>query len=228
MQVDLFYNGHKHIYYKTCPVRFGICATERNPDGSIAGTVYVTGGNAGARRSLHLFGGYKSPQIELPLFAFCLLPSPRPLIMILFMWLAAIESPSPHVALCRLTLRTQRCCTYAAWRITSHPDDFARALRPILPGRWHFSKGANVSVSTLTKIAEAGPIAGHWAAQSVAPCICMQTQNPTSGFCCTLPLLFQAICICQTIHPTPWRHSFLSGHSGFMISPFSCPLLQRL
>ena len=45
--MQLFYNGHKHTMFRTCPVRFGSCATGRNPDGSIQGTVYLTGGNAG-------------------------------------------------------------------------------------------------------------------------------------------------------------------------------------
>ena len=37
-------------FYKTCPVRFGVCATAKNADGSIQGTVYMTGGNAGELR----------------------------------------------------------------------------------------------------------------------------------------------------------------------------------
>ncbi len=45
--MQLFYNGHKHTMFRTCAVRFGVCATQRNPDGSIQGTVYLTGGNAG-------------------------------------------------------------------------------------------------------------------------------------------------------------------------------------
>ena len=45
--MQLFYNGHKHTMFRTCAVRFGSCATGRNPDGSIQGTVYLTGGNAG-------------------------------------------------------------------------------------------------------------------------------------------------------------------------------------
>ncbi len=45
--LQLFYNGHKHTMFRTCAVRFGSCATGRNPDGSIQGTVYLTGGNAG-------------------------------------------------------------------------------------------------------------------------------------------------------------------------------------
>lgn len=46
-RAQLFYNGHKHTMFRTCAVRFGQCATTRNPDGSIQGTVYLTGGNAG-------------------------------------------------------------------------------------------------------------------------------------------------------------------------------------
>ncbi|BDA47066.1 probable inactive purple acid phosphatase 2 [Coccomyxa sp. Obi] len=46
--VDVFYNGHKHIFYRTCPIRFGACASTRDSaTGAIQGTVYVTGGNAG-------------------------------------------------------------------------------------------------------------------------------------------------------------------------------------
>lgn len=51
--MDLYYNGHKHISYRTCPVRFGVCASSRNVDGSIKGTVYLTGGNAGELSGLH-------------------------------------------------------------------------------------------------------------------------------------------------------------------------------
>ena len=46
-RAQLFYNGHKHTMFRSCAVRFGQCATTRNPDGSIQGTVYLTGGNAG-------------------------------------------------------------------------------------------------------------------------------------------------------------------------------------
>ena len=45
--LQLYYNGHKHTMFRTCPVRNRTCATERNPDGSIKGTIYFTGGNAG-------------------------------------------------------------------------------------------------------------------------------------------------------------------------------------
>lgn len=58
MQVDLYYNGHKHIYYHTCPVRFGLCASTRDSNGAIQGTVYVTGGNAGMCRLIWLLPGY--------------------------------------------------------------------------------------------------------------------------------------------------------------------------
>lgn len=52
-QVDVFYNGHKHIFYRTCPIRFGACATTKDPvTGAIKGTVYVTAGNAGVRLPL--------------------------------------------------------------------------------------------------------------------------------------------------------------------------------
>ena len=45
--------------FRTCPVRNGTCATERNPDGSIKGTIYFTGGNAGepCRQSLTAWNG---------------------------------------------------------------------------------------------------------------------------------------------------------------------------
>lgn len=50
--LQFFYNGHKHTYFRTCPVRFGRCATGRNADGSIQGTVYLTAGNAGRAPTL--------------------------------------------------------------------------------------------------------------------------------------------------------------------------------
>ena len=58
--LQLYYNGHKHTMFRTCPVRNGTCATERNPDGSIKGTIYFTGGNAGESCAWLLTGSNSS------------------------------------------------------------------------------------------------------------------------------------------------------------------------